>query len=299
MRRFMIKPSIIKIQNQNPTMIKYLKNALIVLAATGVMASCSAPKNIAYFQGANDAEILEVAYSGDRAIKVEPYDKLSITVSCKDPVLAQMFNLHVFTNSHVEQSSQSGTGTEFRDYSVGRSEGINGFTVSAAGTIDYPVIGEIKVEGMTRSELAAFIKGEIMGRGLIKDPVVTVEFLNVGVSVLGEVKDPGRYDLNTDVLTVVEALGLAGDITIQGVRDNVKVLRKEGDKMVSYTIDLTDAKKMLASPAYYMKQGDVVYVEPNNMKKRQATVNGTNVMNASFWLSVASFLTTAAVLFKK
>ncbi len=152
---------------------------------------------------------------------------------------------------------------------------------------------------MTRNELAAFIKGEIIGRGQIKDPIVTVEFVNVGVSVLGEVNAPGRYDLNADVLTVVEALALAGDMTIQGQRENVTVLRREGDKTREYTIDLTDTKKMLQSPAYYLKQGDVVYVEPNNMKKRYTKANANNVMNVSFWLSVASLLTTAAVLFKK
>ncbi len=270
---------------------------MLVLAC--LAASCSAPKNIAYFQGANDAEILEIAAVESRQITVQPFDKISIIVSCKDPALAQMFNLHVFTNSHVEKSGVNGTNSQFRDYNVGYSDGINGFTVSPDGTIDYPVLGRIKIEGMTRGELSGFIKGEIMGRGLIKDPIVTVEFLNVGVSILGEVKEPGRYDLNADVLTVPEALSLAGDMTIQGTRERVKVIRKNGDKVQTYFIDMTDAKKMLASPAYYLKQGDIVYVEPNGMKKRQSTTNGTNVSNVSFWLSVASLLTSAAILFKK
>lgn len=278
---------------------EYFKSILIILIFGGLISSCAAPKHVAYFQGVENAEVLEVAAAADKAIKVEPYDKLSIIVSSKNPALAQMFNLHVFTNSHVEKSGSSGTGSEFRDYNVGYSDGINGFTVSADGTIDYPVLGVIKVEGMTRNELAAFIKGEIMGRGLIKDPIVTVEFLNVGVSVLGEVKNPGRYDLNTDVLTIVEALSLAGDMTIQGKRDNVMVVRRDGDKVQTYIVDITNAKEMLQSPAYYLKQGDVVYVEPNGMRKRQSTANGTNMTNVSFWLSVASLLTTAAVLFKK
>ncbi|MDE6636887.1 MAG: polysaccharide biosynthesis/export family protein, partial [Muribaculaceae bacterium] len=171
--------------------------------------------------------------------------------------------------------------------------------VSAEGTIDFPILGVLKVEGMTRNELAAFIKGEIMGRGQLKDPVVTVEFINTGVSVLGEVERPGRYDLNSDVLTIVEALSLAGDLTIQGQRENIKVLRQNGDKIQEITVDITDTKKLLQSPAYYLKQGDVVYVEPNNLRKRQTRVNSNNVLNVSFWLSVASLLTTAAVLFKK
>lgn len=274
------------------------KSTFFVLVLACLAVSCSAPKNIAYFQGANNAEILEIASAESKQITVQPFDKLSIIVSCKDPVLAKMFNLQIFTNTSAQKSGFNGT-EDFREYSVGYSDGINGFTVSPEGTIDYPVLGVIKVEGMTRNELAAFIKGEIMGRGLIKDPIVTVEFLNVGVSVLGEVLQPGRYDMNVDVLTIMEALSLARDLTIQGDRKHVKVLRKEGDKVQAYIVDLTDAKGLVNSPVYYLKQGDVVYVEPNEMKKRQSTTNGNNVTNVSFWLSVASLLTSAAILFKK
>lgn len=261
------------------------------------ISSCSTPKDVAYFQGIQNAEVLEVASASDKAIKVQPFDKLSIIVSCQNPALAQIFNLPVYSNSHVSRSSTI-VDADYRNYNVGYNDGISGFTVSAEGTIDYPALGVLKVEGMTRNELAAFIKGEIMGKGLIKDPVVTVEFLNVGVSVLGEVVRPGRYDLNTDVITIVEALSLAGDMTIQGQRENVKVIRKDGDKVQTYVVDISDAKGMLKSPAYYLKQGDVVYVEPNNIRKRQTTTNGNNVLNVSFWLSVASLLTTAAVLLK-
>ena len=275
------------------------RSAVSALFLACLAVSCGGPKNIAYFQGAHDAEVFEIAAAQAKQITVQPFDKISIIVSCKDPALAQMFNLHVFTNTTAQKNSYSGTGSEFRDYNVGYSDGIDAFTVSPDGTIDYPVLGKIKVEGMTRNELAGFIKGEIMGRGLIKDPIVTVEFLNVGVSVLGEVLQPGRYDMNVDVLTIMEALSLAKDMTIQGNRKNVKVLRKEGDKVQSYIVDITDAKALVNSPAYFLKQGDIVYVEPNDMKKRQSTTNGNNVTNVSFWLSVASLLTSAAILFKR
>lgn len=274
------------------------KSTLLVLILACLAVSCTAPKNIAYFQGSENAEVFDIAMAETKAIRVEPYDKLSIMVSCKDPELAQMFNLQVFTNSTAQRKGFSGT-ENYRDYNIGYSDGINGFTVSPEGTIDYPILGTIKVAGMTRNELAAFIKGEIMGRGLIKDPVVTVEFLNVGVSILGEVTSPGRYDMNVDVLPLVEALSLAKDLTIQGNRQNIKVLRKEGDKVQTYEVDITDMEKLAKSPAYYLKQGDIVYVEPNNVRKRQTTTNGNSVLNVSFWLSVASLLTSAAILFKK
>ena len=274
----------------------FVKSILFIILSFWI-SSCSTPKDVAYFQGIQNAEVLTVASAADKAIKVEPFDKLSIIVSSQNPALSHIFNLPVYSNSHVSKSSTMGE-IDYRNYNVGYSEGISGFTVSAEGTIDYPVLGVLKVEGMTRNELAAFIKGEIMGKGLIKDPVVTVEFLNVGVSVLGEVVKPGRYDLNTDVITIVEALSLAGDMTIQGKRENVTVIRKDGDKVQTYLVNLSNAKEMLSSPAYYLKQGDVIYVEPNNIRKRQTTNNGNNVTNISFWLSVASLLTTAAVLFK-
>lgn len=275
-----------------------LNCTLLVLALAVLASSCTTPKNITYFQGSENADVFEIALAENKAIRVEPFDKLSIMVSCKDPKLAQMFNLQVFTNTAAQRAGYNGT-ENYLDYNVGYSDGINGFTVSADGTIDYPVLGEIKIEGMTRNEVAAFIKGEIMGRGLIKDPVVTVEFLNVGVSVLGEVVSPGRYDLNVDVLSIVEALSLARDLTIQGNRQNIKVLRKEGDKIKTYVVDITDTKNLVNSPAYYLKQGDIVYVEPNNIRKRQTTNNGNSVLNVSFWVSVASLLTSAAILFKK
>lgn len=275
------------------------KSTVCAFFVACLAASCSTPKNVSYFQGAENAEVFEIATAQMQQIKVRPYDKLSITVSCKDPALAQMFNLHVFTNSVSQKSGFSGTGSQLRDYNVGYSDGIQGFTVSPEGTIDYPVLGVIKVAGMTRSELAAFIKGEIVGRGLIKDPVVSVEFLNVGVSMLGEIMHPGRYDINTDVLTIVEAISLAGDLTINGQRQNIKVMRKDGDKLQTYVVDITDTQKLLNSPAYYLQQGDVIYVEPNTIRKRNTIANGNSVTNISFWISIASLLTSAAVLIKK
>ncbi len=274
------------------------KNIMVAAAAALMVSSCSTPKNVAYFQGVENADVVEYVIPSANQIKVEPFDKLSIVVKSKDAALAQLFNLNVITNGATQRTPQNGTGSDYRDYGIAYNDGMSAYTVTAEGTIDFPILGVLKVEGMTRGELAAFIKGEIMGRGQIKDPVVTVEFLNTGVSVLGEVSRPGRYDMNADVLTIVEALSLAGDMGIQGKRETVKVLRQKGDQTQVYVVDLTDTKKMLQSPGYYLKQGDVVYVEPNNIRKRQTVANANSVLNISFWISVASLLTTAAVLIK-
>lgn len=287
------------IKKPTPTMNikRFLKQTLAIIILAAAASSCSTPKKIAYFQDADNAELISVITEG-KAITVQPHDKLSIVVSSKDPDLAQIFNLNLVVNRTGQDRSFSGTGAELRDYALGTNEGIAHFTVSDEGTIDYPMLGVINIEGMTRNEVAAFIKGELMGKNLIKDPVVTVEFLNTGVSVLGEVNRPGRFDINTDVLTLPEALALAGDMTIQGQRENVMVLRRNGDKMETLRVNVTDTKSMLQSPAFYLNQGDVIYVEPNNVRKRQTTANGNNLANLSFWISVASLITTAAVLIK-
>ncbi|MDE6342333.1 MAG: polysaccharide biosynthesis/export family protein [Muribaculaceae bacterium] len=278
---------------------KFLKSIFIAAGLLVMAGACSTPKNIAYFQDAQNAEIIQIMTSQNREIKVEPHDKLSIVIKSKDPALAQIFNLNVISNYTSHNTAYNGTGADVREYSLSTNEGISTYTVTPQGTIDFPVLGVLKVEGMTRSELAAYIKGEIVGRGLVKDPVVIVEFINTGVSILGEVAHPGRYDMNKDVLTLIEALSLAGDMTIQGKRENVMVLRQTGDTVQTFSIDLTDAKNLASSPAFYLKQGDVIYVEPNNFRKRQTTNNANNVMNASFWLSVASLVATVAVLFVK
>ena len=159
------------------------------------------------------------------------------------------------------------------------------------------MLGTLHLLGMTRGEVSAFIKGELIGRNLIKDPTVTVEFLNSGVSILGEVRSPGRYDMNRDNITILEAIALAGDLTIQGKRENVKVVRETPEgKILVYQLDLTAGGKLMESPGYYLKQNDVVYVEPSDYKKRETTVNGNSALSTGFWISAASLLTSIAVL---
>ncbi|MBQ1748179.1 MAG: polysaccharide export protein, partial [Bacteroidales bacterium] len=129
------------------------------------------------------------------------------------------------------------------------------------------------------------------------NPVVTVEFMNLGISIMGEVTRPGHFALNKDNLNILDALSMAGDLTIYGNRENVRVIRTEGDIQKTYIVDLTSAESTLNSPVYYLKQDDIIYVEPNEVKMRQSTVNGNNVRSSSFWISVASLLTTITLFF--
>lgn len=277
-------------------------SALIVGVMTLVMSSCSVPKDVAYFQDTDTQAIIDAV--NVQPIRVRPDDKLSIVVQARDAAVAALFNLPVYsTRIGTSNNSHNGTDAKIRTYTGQIADGIALYTVDAKGNIDFPELGTLHIEGMTRSEVAAFIKGELEGRELVKDPTVVVEFLNVGVNVLGDVKNPGRYDANKDNFTILDAIGLAGDLTITGERKTVKVLRQENGKLTAYTVDLTNAQKMAASPGFSLQQGDVVYVEPNTMQKRSTTTNGNNSLSVSFWISVGSLLTsvvtTLAVFIKR
>ena len=123
--------------------------------------------------------------------------------------------------------------------------------------------------------------------------------MNLCISVMGEVNHPGRYNIDRDHLTVLDALSMAGDLTIFGNREKVLILRQESGKQRVYGVDLNSAQHIYSSPVYYLQQGDVVYVEPNDTRKRQSTVNGNNIRSTSFWISIASLLTSIAILFVK
>lgn len=255
---------------------------------TLVVTGCSVPKKVALFQDTTQESII-ISESGE--IKIQPNDKLSIVVKTMDPSLSALFNLATVTD-RLGDGVAIKHGSSSMQNSTTQSSGIAKYTVSPEGTIDFPLLGEIKVAGMTRSELSGFIKGELMGKDLAKDPIVTVEFVNMGVSILGEVKIPGLYDINQDKITIIEAISMAGDLTLQGQRENIAVLRETDGKVNTYRVDLTNFKELAQSPVYYLKQGDVIYVEPNDMQKRQTTTNGNNVYSTGFWISVASLLTS-------
>ena len=263
---------------------KILSLILMILAAV----SCSTPKEISYFQDLQPG-VTELTITDPVEIKVRPKDKLSILINAQDQKLTNMFNLPIVS----QQIGQESTG------SSGTSRGVSGYTVDTDGYINFPVLGKIKVEGMTREQIAEYLTGQLKEQELIKDPVVTVEFMNLGVSVLGEVNRPGRISINRDNLTILDALSEAGDLTIFGKREKVLVLRQENGKQRVYGINLCSADQLYTSPVYYLQQNDVVYVEPNDTKSRQSTVNGNTVRSTSFWISLASLITSIAVLIVK
>lgn len=219
-------------------------------------------------------------------IKVQPQDQISIVVSCKEPEVAALFNLLVANNRLGTGSSGSNNSGQIASY-----------TVNGQGDINFPVLGKIHVAGLTRQEIGDYISKRLIDEGYVTDPIVTVEFGNLHFSVVGEVTGPGVYSINNDQVTLFEAIAMAGDLTIYGDR-NVTVIREKDGKRTKYQVDLRD-DSLFNSPAYYIQQNDVVYVEPNSVRAGQSTVNENNFKSVSLWISLASFLTTIAVLIFK
>lgn len=260
--------------------------ALFLLTlGTIVLSSCGSSKKVVYFQDLKPGET-EITLPPVQAITVQPEDKISIIVNSRDPQLTNLFNLP-YVSKQLGSTSQFGNGN---------NQGISGYTVDAGGYIDFPVLGKVHVAGLKREEIAEHIKNELVTKNLVKDPVVTVEFMNLCVSVMGEVNNPGRFAIDRDRITILDALSMAGDLTIYGNRQKVLVLRQENGQQRVYGVNLTSGEHVYTSPAYYLQQNDVVYVEPNSVRSRQSTVNGNNVRSTSFWISLASLLTSIGIL---
>lgn len=260
-----------------------------LLSAMLLLASCSTPKNITYFQDVTTGTVIEPAQQLE--IRVRPEDKLSIIVTTQDPALSSLFNL-VQTQTRIGNTTTSTTGASSSN--DGRTLF---YTVNNDGNINFPVLGELHLGGMTRSEVASFIEKKLIDNNLVKDPIVTVEFINTGLSIIGEVKSPGRYEFNKDRLNIIDAIAMAGDLTNLGQRENIIVFREiEGGKRQVYKIDLTDMASIAESPVYYLQQNDVIYVEPNDKKKRETTASGNSAFSPSFWVSIGSLGITIATL---
>lgn len=267
-------------------MLKNKFTPILLLGMVLLLDGCSASRKIAYMQDIRSDVQREVATI---PVTAQPGDKISIVVNSKDPELAEIFNLPIMTH-RIGQPMNSG-------YSYNQQ--VSSYTVDSNGNIDFPILGELHVKGLKREKIASYIKDELIRKKQIKDAVVIVEFLNMGVSVMGEVNRSGRFSIDRDHLTLLDALSMAGDLTIYGKRENVLVIRQEDGGETFYRVNLCDAKSLHTSPAYYLKQNDIVYVEPNEVKARHSTVNGNNVRSTSFWMSLASLLTTLGVLIFK
>ena len=255
---------------KNP--IKYLALLLVIL-----LSSCASRQDLAYFQDeplpAKEFENpnFEIIYKTD--------DLLTIDVSALDPDAARPFNLPVVTYSDNILLAQG-------------SLKMQTYLINVNGEIEFPVLGTIKLGGLTRSQATAYLKERLTE--YIKDPIVNIRLANFTISVLGEVNRPGTYNIQDERISVLEALGLAGDLSIYGKRDNVLLIREVDGQKRFAKLDLTSIN-VVNSPTYYLEQNDIIYIEPNKAKIRSSTFNPNTGVVIS---AVGTLATIVAILIK-
>jgi polysaccharide export outer membrane protein len=236
-----------------------------------VISSCTSSKKVTYFNGIQNGNI-----AAENQIPESPIQKndiLSITVGSLNPEASQIFNTTGAAGGGLNSNGAGG----------------DGYLVNADGNIQFPLLGNIKAEGLTKTQLKKTITDIILSKQLLVDPVVSIRFTNFRVTVLGEVRNPSVVSVPNEKISLLEAIGLAGDLTLYAKRENILVIREEKDKKVFQRVNL-NSTEIFTSPYYYLKSNDIVYVEPN--KAKVATTNRSNQWLPIFFsgLSLAALL---------
>ncbi len=266
-------------------MKKYIQLASLAAVALLSITSCVSHKDITYLRDMEETQEYPVIQKYEAVIQRD--DKLSIVVNSKDPELALAFNI-------------PGTG----GYSIGADGTINtiagtrianekdrpGYLVDINGDIDFPILGKLRVEGLTRNQLTNLIKSKLIDQQLLKDPLVLVEFLNFKFSVLGEVGHVGTFNVSGDRITIFEAIAMAGDLKETSKIDRVAIIREYGNKRRIMHLDLR-SKDVFLSPGYYLHQNDIIYVEPHSFK-----TDTQSQRKLSYWTMALSTVTTLTTL---
>lgn len=249
--------------------MKHFCKTVILASAVALFASCASYKDIIYFQDISDRELQPLLNEYEATIKKD--DRLAIVVSGSDKTVTAPYNL---TLSEISSTSNS-TNPEQSTLS---------YLVDAEGNIEFPILGTLHVEGMTRNELVRFLTEEI-GKD-VKDPIVYVNFKNFKITVLGEVRSPGTYTIDSEKISVLQALGRAGDLNLTAKRDGILLIREVDGIQQHYTLDLRNSD-ILESPYFYMQQNDVLYVPPSPTRVAQGTAA------TGLWSSALSTISSA------
>ncbi len=237
--------------------------ALILLAIT----SCVSKKEIVYFQ--ND-EINQSLENNSYKIIFKPNDLVQITVSAIDLEAVKPFNLPAVSYA-TTTNSVIGTPQQ------------QSYLVDNEGFIEFPLLGKIKLGGLTRIEAISMLKNKL-DPDYIKNPTINIKISNFSITVLGDVKTPGKFIIPNERVSVIDAIGLAGDLNISGIR-NIEVKREENNKVTTYNLDLR-SNKIFTSPAYFLQQNDIVYVKPNKARSQSASYN----QNTGLFISLGSVI---------
>ena len=237
------------------------------------ITSCATKKNLIYFYNSPNIDSKDSSICYTPILK--PDDLLGINVSSLDLDAAKPFNLSVV--SYANNGQITGYPT------------VQGYLINSDGTIEFPVIGKIKLAGLSRSQATELLKSKL--KDYISNPIVNIHILNFKITVLGEVRNPGTYTIPNERITILEGIGLAGDLNITGVRKNILVIREDNGKKVGFRVDLTSGD-LVNSPIYFLNQNDVIYIEPNKTKINSANSSA----NISIVLSSISVLISSIYL---
>ena len=257
-----------------------MKKNILWVFFTLFLVSCGSYKNVPYFQNSDEVDFSKSQFLYDA--RIMPKDILTITVNTINPDAASPFNLTVPTTFNNQTRST---------YSQAL---LQNYLVDNDGCIDYPILGKLQVGGLTKSACEQMIHDKIVPYlNERENPVVTVRMSNYKISVLGEVARPGMFNVSNEKINILEALAQAGDLTIYGVRDRVKLIREDANgKKEMHTLNLNDAN-LISSPYYYLQQNDIVVVEPNKVKSQNSSVGSMTTLMfsaTSILISLTSLL---------
>ena len=249
---------------------KSFKQSLIpMLLGVLLVSSCATRQDVVYFQNSRNFETIVDESTFSPKFKVD--DLVSIHISTLNPEASEPFNL-------FRGSQEGGIRPEQVDYLVDKD-----------GEIDFPVIGKVKISGLSPEEVRVLLREKLSD--YLKNPIINIRLKNFTVTVLGEVNRRGQYSVQGERITILEALGLAGDLKLKAKRGNVMVIRDFDGTKVYTKVDLTN-KDILSSPVYYLTQNDVVYVEPNQSAIRTSSLDNTT----NIYISIATILITSTVI---
>lgn len=261
-------------------MKKFFSIALALSAAAVMLTlgSCSTPKaSMTYFENIATTDNGQLG-NVDYELKIAPDDKLDIRVTSTNPNAAQIFNIPSSYSTVMDPN----TGTMVQTPAGNNID----YLVSQPGDINFPILGKIHVAGMTTTQLADYIYDHVKDQ--IEDPIVTVQLTNFHVSILGEVNRPGNVSANSERFTIMDAIARAGDLTPYAVRDNILLIREENGKKEYHHLNLNDSK-VFTSPYFYLKQNDMVVVQPNDVRRSNVNYN----VNNGYRLQVTSAIISA------
>lgn len=245
-----------------------------------LMTSCISNKPMIYLQGAKDTYAVPKEIEQAFDLYAQPDDQLAISVSSRNSELIQPFN----NTTLIGGGANSTTGTSTANI----SSGVSYFQVDRNGNIEFPIFGTLHVGGLSTRDISRLVQKRLVDEGYIKDAVVNTKIMSFKVTVLGDVKTPGTQTYQGERLTLLEALGRAGDLNNSAHRDGVLVIREENGKRVTYEVDLRDEQNVFDSPGYYLQQNDVVYVQPNKSQRVKGSTGYT-------WISISSTLVSIVV----